>query len=190
MANDSNNISPSLNADQLAQYEKELTDPSLIKQLAKQAYSLTRNSEDAKELMNETLLRAWKGITRGMFTKDDDNSIKKWLYVIMLNIHRDNKKPLPTCELSDDMIGLNNAVAPFQEAYVLAHELNAKIAAMPESFRIALNATMAGESQETAASMFGVGAGTIKSGTHRARKKLAAILSDNVEGQSVSSLRR
>ena len=71
------------------------------------AKSLTHNEDEAKDLLQETSLKALSN--KAMY--DDSGSIKSWLYTIMRNLflncrrHSSRQESLPTAELNCRILG-------------------------------------------------------------------------------------
>jgi RNA polymerase sigma-70 factor (ECF subfamily) len=136
------------------------------------AITLTRNNEDAKDLYQETMLRALQYRDKYQF----GTNLKAWLYTIMrntfINSYRRNKKlrdiQQETIELSKpDAIAHNAGIGK-----VRLKEIKEKIEQLPEAFRISFELYYTGYKYQEIADLLDEPMGTIKSRIHIARKQL------------------
>ena len=141
------------------------------------AITLTRDSEQAKDLFQETLLRA-------LANKEKYNSgtnIKAWLYTIMRNIfinnyRRKSKQNTIFDSTPNDFLLDHNqgAVTNASIANINMKEVNEAIYNLPEIFKNPFLLYFDGFKYHEIADMLGEPLGTIKSRIHFARKLLKA----------------
>ena len=142
------------------------------------AYRLTGNVDDARDLVQEALLR----VRRGLATYEP-GSLEGWLARIVTNVFLDDmrrKKRRPVQALPDEP---DLVVPPAVAADVaadragLSTEIQAAIAALPEEFRVpVVLCDVADQSYEDIARMLDVPIGTVRSRLHRGRKLLRGEL--------------
>jgi RNA polymerase sigma-70 factor (ECF subfamily) len=134
------------------------------------AYRLTRNAADAEDLVQETLLRAF----RAFEGYTPDTNIRAWLYTILYRVRADHYRRAgrspQTVELEDE----GPAVAPPQDALARGQEDVARaLEELPECFRSAVVLRDLQEfSYEEIARILNVPIGTVMSRIHRGRALL------------------
>ena len=141
------------------------------------AITLTRDTEAAKDLFQETLYRA-------LANKDKYNvgtNIKAWLYTIMRNIfinnYRRKSKQKTIFDNSPNDFLLNNsqvAVAGTAESNLRIKDIQVAVHNLPELFRNPFLLYFEGFKYHEIAEMLREPLGTIKSRIHFARKLLKA----------------
>ncbi len=139
------------------------------------ALRLTRSPQDAEDLVQETLLRAY----RGFAGYRPNSNARAWLYTILHRVRTDalrkrGRSP-QTTELADD----GPAVAPEHEAVLTAgnEDVQRALSEVPEVFRSALVLRDVEEfSYEEIARILGVPVGTVMSRIHRGRASLRKTL--------------
>ncbi len=139
------------------------------------ALRLTQRAEDAEDLVQETLLRAYRGFS----SFRPGSNVRAWLYTILHRVRTDmlrkrGRSP-STVELLDD----GPAVAPEHEAVLTAgHEdVQRALAEVPEVFRTALVLRDVEDfSYDEIAGILGVPVGTVMSRIHRGRAHLRQAL--------------
>jgi len=150
--------------------------------LYRAAWSLTRSDHEAQDLVQETLLRAYKAIDRF-----DGRYPRAWLMTIMrnANINRARRKkpellddPDMTLERSTQFA---NTQGPEQE--VLDATLDATVeeafSALSDDFRAVIELVDLGSMPyQQAAEALGVPVGTVMSRLHRARKRIRDHIND------------
>ncbi|MDR3717107.1 MAG: RNA polymerase sigma factor [Puia sp.] len=139
------------------------------------AITLTRDSEAAKDLFQETLFRA-------LANKDKYNvgtNIKAWLYTIMRNIFINNyrrkakQNTIFDSTPNDFLLNYNQAVIPdTAEGNLRIKDIQAAIHNLPEIFRNPFLLYFDGFKYHEIAKMLQEPLGTIKSRIHFARKLL------------------
>jgi RNA polymerase sigma factor (sigma-70 family) len=154
---------------------------SLEDKLGRFALSLTANKEDAKDLLQETMLKA---ITyRDQFVQY--TNLKAWTYTIMkntfINNYRRNIRQNTTFDNTKDLYFLNQNkdtqhVAP-DSAYS-AQEINKVIDSLEDEFRIPFKMHTEGYKYKEIAQKLDLKIGTVKSRIFFTRKKLMDSLKD------------
>ncbi len=154
---------------------------SLESSLERFAYSLTLNREDAKDLVQETFLKAL--MYRDKFVQNDN--FKAWIYTIMKNTFINNYRR---------NVRQNTHRDQTKEGYYLSHpkasgyddpdstlstkELTATIESLDEEFRLPFQLHHAGFKYKEIAEMLNLNIGTVKSRIFFSRKKLMEQLKD------------
>jgi RNA polymerase sigma-70 factor (ECF subfamily) len=146
--------------------------------LLRVARSLTRRAADAEDLVQDTLLRAFRGID-GF----DGAHPRAWLLTIMRNAHINrNRRRRP--QLLDDQDAAFERLAAAEglgaqtpEGLVVGetfdHVVTDALAALPERFqRVVILVDVEGLSYAEAAEALGVPVGTVMSRLHRARARM------------------
>lgn len=159
---------------------------ALMPNLRAFAMSLTKNSARADDLMQEALLKAWRG--RDSFMQG--TNLEAWLFTITRNnfysVHRKARREV---EDVDDAHAAGLSTLPSQEDYLHLRDLREAIELLPADMRemmvlVALN----GMSYEAAAAHTGCKLGTVKSRLCRARERLSQILGrDRPESRSTTA---
>ena len=136
--------------------------------------SLTARSDRADDLVQETLMKAWKHHD----SFEPGSNMKAWLYTILRNeFYTQLRKRKREVEDVDEFYSSRVAVQGEQEGHLDMADLRVALAKLPEDQREALILVGAsGFSYEEAAEICGVAVGTIKSRINRARGKLAELL--------------
>jgi len=162
----------------------------LLDQLYGGALRMTRNPQDAEDLVQETYLKAYKSF--GSFTPG--TNLKAWLYRIMTNTYinsyrKKQRRPLETSadEVTDnqlytssshDSTGLESA-----EVEALKAMPNSRISealnALNEDYRMVVYyADVEGMAYKEIADVMDIPIGTVMSRLHRGRKQLRGMLKD------------
>lgn len=141
------------------------------------AFTLTRDNEDAKDLMQETMFRA-------LANKDKYNvgtNIKAWLYTIMRNIfinnyrRRSKQQTIFDSTPNEFLLNLNQGAIPNEAiAIINMKEVQVAIMQLPEIFKSPFLLYFDGYKYNEIAEMLKEPLGTIKSRIHFARKLLKA----------------
>lgn len=146
----------------------------LIPALRAYAWVLTRRHEDVDDLVQDTLLKAIAKID----SFRPGTNLRAWLITIMRNTFLNNiakSKRMRTG--TEDCISTTLTSPATQEWSVRGGELMRAVSRLPMHYReMLIVVVMLGESYETAAEIFGVRMGTVKSRVNRARAMVAAEL--------------
>jgi len=172
--------------------EFEATVLPLRDELKKAALRLTHSPESAEDLVQETLMHAYRGF--GQFKRG--TNLKGWLMRIMLNLfishYRHQKRTVPTVSLEGlleelelaeenaDLL-LDEAISPEEivMAQVMDDEVAKALEQLPDNFReIVILCDIEGLSYAEAAEALGIPIGTVRSRLSRARETLRRLLWD------------
>jgi len=159
----------------------------LLQSLYGAALRLTRNPQDADDLVQETYLRAYRGF--GGF--QEGTNLRAWMYRILTNtfINSYRKKQREPVTVQDgevedwylyDKLG-ESGVEASAETEVLEkipdEDVQRALEDLPENFRMAvLLADVEGFSYKEIAEILGIPIGTVMSRLHRGRKALQKAL--------------
>lgn len=142
------------------------------------AYRLTGNDDDARDLVQESLLR----VRRGLETYQP-GSLEGWLARIVTNVFLDEvrrKRRRPVTALPDDPDRILPTTMGADEAAVaagLSVEIQHALASLPEEFRVpVVMRDVADRTYEEIAGSLGVPVGTVRSRLHRGRRMLRTAL--------------
>ncbi len=145
------------------------------------ALSLTSNSEDAKDLLQETMLKAM--MYKDKFT--EATNLKAWLYTIMkntfINNYRRSSKVSQVVDSSKDLQYLNvpqhsGLVSPVSR--ISEKDINFSIDSLPDELRVPFKMFFEGHKYKEIAAHLDVPIGTVKSRIFLARKQLMTALQD------------
>jgi len=160
--------------------------------LARVARSITGTPPDADDLVQDTLLRAYKAIDRF-----DGRYPRAWLLTIMRNaqINRVRRKRPELMRDPDTTLAVvanTDSDAQTPESTIVDQTLDAAIerslATIPDQFREAIHLVdIDGLSYNEAAAVLDVPVGTIMSRLHRGRKLIRTSLTDDPEYDRASS---
>lgn len=161
------------------EFNYELT--SLKSSLERFALSLTQNIEDARDLMQETFLKALS--YRDKFT--DHTNLKAWVFTIMkntfINNYRRSVKARTTFDNTDDLFFLNlnkEAANDTPEMTLSAKEIEKRIDSLEDEYRIPFKMHTAGYKYKEIADKLDLKIGTVKSRIFFSRQKLMDSLKD------------
>ena len=143
------------------------------------AYSLTANHEDARDLLQETYLKA-------LTYKDkfeDNTNIKAWTFTIMkntfINNYRKAVKQNTTFDSSDNQFMINSKSENFGPDSMYSHsEISKKIDALEDDFRLPFQVHTSGYKYKEIADKLNLKIGTVKSRIFFSRQKLMTALKD------------
>jgi RNA polymerase sigma-70 factor (ECF subfamily) len=148
---------------------------SLNRLLHSFAYNLTKNSEDAKDLYQETTYRALNN--RDKFQQG--TNFKAWIFTIMKNIfinnYRKRMKSNTMLDNTDNQFYINSAdhaTGNRAEGSIMMKELNVHITALDDSIRIPFLMHFDGFKYQEIADELHLPLGTVKSRIFFARKEL------------------
>lgn len=138
------------------------------------ALSLTKNAAMADDLVQDTLLKAWKA--RSHF--EPDTNLGAWLFTIMRNaFYTTHRRARWEVSDSDGDHAARLASAPAQSGHLDMQDAQAALARLPEPMRQALVlVAIENLSYEEAAEVMQCRIGTVKSRVWRARDQLATLL--------------
>lgn len=161
-----------------------LTDVEVLLRVAR---SLATNHAEAEDLLQDTIVRAWRGIDRF-----DGRHPRAWLFTIMRNAHasrhrRRRPRLLTAAEIESPNVerGPQHLEPDHSVERGLGPELDAALAALPDTFRgVVVLVDIDGLSYEEAAAALGVPLGTVMSRLHRARRRMRHQLGSTLEGRS------
>lgn len=149
-----------------------------IEVLLRVAQSLTRNHADAEDLVQDTLIRAYRAIDRF-----DGRYPRAWLLTILRNTHINrNRRQRPELLRDPDAAGGVADVASTERAdssvdEMFDVEVERALHDLDDSFRRVVELVdIDGLSYAEAAEVLGVPTGTIMSRLHRARRRIRARL--------------
>jgi RNA polymerase sigma-70 factor (ECF subfamily) len=139
--------------------------------------SLTGRYDRADDLVQETLMKAWKHHA----SFESGTNLKAWLYTILRNeFYSQLRKRGREIEDPDEVHAGHLATPPEQHAYLDVADLRIALNKLPSDQREAIILVGAsGFSYEEAAEICNVAVGTIKSRVNRARTRLAELLQIN-----------
>lgn len=138
------------------------------------AVSLSGQLDRADDLVQETLVKAWRNL--GSFT--EGTNMRAWLFTILRNVYiSDIRRRRREVQDTDGAFAEGVPVAPQQNGHMDLADFRKALADLPEEQREALILIGAAEfSYEEAAEISGCAVGTVKSRVNRARNALARKL--------------
>ncbi len=152
------------------------------------AYRMTRNSEDAEDLVQETYMKAYKYYDKFQ----EGTNFKAWLFKILKNTfinayRKKQQKPLENdfaeiedafeSQVSDQATGLLKSPEERLLENVLDEHIQRALESLPEDFRVAvLLADLEDFSYKEIAEILNVPVGTVMSRLYRGRRLLEAAM--------------
>lgn len=138
------------------------------------ALSLCRNASLADDLVQETVMKAWKSI--GSF--EEGTNMRAWLFTILRNtyytVHRKSSREVGD---TDGNFAATLSVKPDHDGRLAIKDFLVAFDLLPDEQREALTLVGAsGFTYQEAAEMCGVATGTMKSRVNRARLRLIELL--------------
>lgn len=163
----------------MTRYDFSIKLMSLENSLQSFAYHLTSDKEDAKDLLQDTFLKAL--IYMEQF--EDNTNLKAWVFTIMRNIfinnYRRNIKHNKTFDTIDNQFLINSRTDPMTpETLYSQSEINSKVNLLQFDFRIPFQMLTSGYKYKEIADKLNLKIGTVKSRISYSRKKLMAVLKD------------
>ena len=146
----------------------------LIPALRAFAWSLSHNSSDADDLVQDTLIKAWTN--RDKF--EPGTNLRAWLFTILRNTYY-TAAVRRRREVRDETgkYAATLSTGPTQDWSLAIRALQAALAQLPDEHREALILVgAAGLTYEEAAEVCGCALGTIKSRVNRARARLLKLM--------------
>lgn len=173
------NLNNKLNTMTAIEFNTQLT--SMEESLERFALSLTSNREEAKDLLQETYVKAL--VYRDKF--EEYTNLKAWTYTIMkntfINNYRKSKRENTSVDNTKDLYYLNS----FKESPLMQpeseysfHELNKAVNELEDEFRIPFLMHTEGYKYKEIAEELNLKIGTVKSRIFFSRKKLMETLKD------------
>ena len=143
------------------------------------AMSLTANSEDAKDLVQETLLKALTYQDK----YQDNTNLKAWAFTIMkntfINSYRKTVKHGTVLDSSENQYLMNSRPTQLTPESDMAHnEVSIKINQLDPEFRIPFQMHTQGYKYKEIAEKLNLKIGTVKSRIFFSRQKLMVALKD------------
>lgn len=136
--------------------------------------SLTARADQADDLVQETLMKAWNH----QDSYENGTNLRAWLYTILRNeFYSQIRKRRREVEDADGEYAAKVATAGGQESNLEMADLRLALLKLPEDQREAIILVGAsGFSYQEAAQISGAAIGTVKSRVSRARDRLATLL--------------
>ena len=147
----------------------------LLPNLRSFAISLSGKADQADDLVQDTLVKAWSHLHRFQ----EGSNLRAWLFTILRNTYFSNyRKRRHETEDPDGVHVAELAVLPSQQSHVDLEDMSRALDTLPTDQKEALILVgAAGFSYEEAASICDCAVGTIKSRVNRARGRLTQLLS-------------
>ncbi|SLN14355.1 ECF RNA polymerase sigma factor SigR [Aquimixticola soesokkakensis] len=138
------------------------------------ALSLTRNGSAADDLVQDSIVKAWKNIEKF----EVGTNMRAWLFTILRNtFYSDRRKAKREVADVDGIFAAGLSEKPAHDGRLAMNDFMVAFAELPDEQREALILVGAsGFSYEEAAVTCGVAVGTIKSRANRGRKRLGELL--------------
>ena len=149
------------------------------------AMSLCRNSAQADDLVQDTVVKAWTKFDKFQ----QGTNLRSWLFTILRNtFYSGRRKAQREVADVDGVFSANLASKPDHDGRLALKDFEAAFAKLPDEQREALVLVGAsGFSYEEAADMCNCAVGTIKSRANRGRAKLAELLElDEIESMELT----
>lgn len=134
-------------------------------------YLTKNNTEDSKDLVQETYLRA-------LLNKDkyfEDRGIKTWLTVILKNIYIDSKRKLKNITFTYDLSKIDVPEKQNVMSIITLKETYAFLITKKEKFRNPLELSLNGYKYEEICRIEGVNINTVKTRIRRVREEIKAL---------------
>lgn len=147
-----------------------------LPRLRRYARVLRRNREDADDLVQDTLERAWSRVALWHGVGD----MRTWLFSIMHNLHVDalRRGRLDTVDLDDQVVDI--PVPPTQAERLMLRDLQRALMALPSDQRdVLLLIALEGMGYAEAAATLGIPIGTVMSRLSRGRERLRQLMSED-----------
>ena len=145
------------------------------------AYSLTINIEDAKDLLQETLLKALDNRDKYV----DNTNLKGWMLTIMKHIFINNYRRASytktIIDQTEELYYLNHlqdADIETPESLLAVQDIKHTIASFPKDYKVILSMLIAGLKYSEIAERLNISTGTVKSRIFYMRQRLHILLKD------------
>ncbi|MBU6167770.1 MAG: RNA polymerase sigma factor [Bacteroidetes bacterium] len=139
------------------------------------AYNLTKNTEESKDLFQETAFRAMTNMDKFR----PDTNLKAWLFTIMKNIfinnYRKKSKANTIIDDTENLFYINTGGAAIHneaESNIILDELSGLIESLDDSIRVPFMMHYQGFKYQEIADQLDLPLGTVKSRIFFARKEL------------------
>lgn len=148
--------------------------------LSKFAYQFTRNLEDARDLVQDTMMKAIK--YRDQF--EDGTNLRGWLFTIMRNTfinqcnQRKHRQKAASTTFKDAGLEWERQVQADAISQMSASDIIAMVDALPKECKVVFQLFLDGFHYEEIASQVGIPVGTVKSRIFYARKSLMAKMAE------------
>ena len=156
----------------------------LTQVLRRFAYNLTKNSEEAKDLYQETAFRAMSN--RDKFRPG--TNFKAWLLTIMKNIfinnYRKRAKSNTIIDSTDNLYYINSGSAVIQnqaDSNIMMDELEGMVEKLDDTLRVPFEMHYVGYKYQEIADKLRLPLGTVKSRIFFARKALKSMIAARYE---------
>jgi RNA polymerase sigma factor (sigma-70 family) len=150
------------------------------------AYTLTSNQEDAKDLVQDTFLKAL--LNRDKF--EDDTNMKAWTFTIMkntfINNYRRNLRTNALIDTTEDLYYLNlpkEAGIPSPESQLSLKDIQKTVSKLDDDQRVPFEMHTQGYKYKEIADSLQISIGTVKSRIFFGRKKMM----DDLRGYNQAS---
>jgi len=145
----------------------------IVPALRRFAVSLVRESAAADDLVQDTLLRAWRARTRF----EPGTNFEAWTFTILRNLFYSNQRKHREVEDENGSYSAGLATPPSQAGRLDLQDMRAALDRLPPAQRESLVlVAIENLSYEEAASVMNCQVGTVKSRVWRAREQLARML--------------
>jgi len=145
------------------------------------AFMLTSDSDDAKDLLQDTTLKAMDSESKYV----DNANFKGWLFTIMRNLFINNYRRMVrsgmVSDSTDELVYLNlsqDSGLETPEGALAVADINAAIDSFDEGYRVPFSMYLAGYRYAEIAERIHLPLGTVKSRIFYARRRLQAMLGD------------
>ena len=145
------------------------------------ALKLTQKAEDANDLVQETMYKAFRNRDKFM----DGTNLKGWLYTIMKNLFINNYRRVVRGKVgtdeSENQYYLNSAPGReenLSSTNMAMDDIHEAIDSISENLRVPFLMSFNGYKYEEIASELNLPLGTVKIRIHMARKKLKVLLAN------------
>ena len=156
---------------------------NLESKLSRFALSLTLDRDEAKDLLQETMLKAFT--YRKQFASH--TNLKAWTYTIMkntfINNYRRYVRHQTTLDSTKNLYFLNQSRKVYDvesDSYYSANEINKLIDSLEDELRIPFKLLLEGYKYKEISDKLGLKIGTVKSRIFFTRKRLMELMEDSV----------